>query len=160
MRTRRTILVALALLAASANVFAEPVRIGLEFGRPTGVIVIRPEPFDFKVGYDFTGIGEGSDAGSFIHVSADYRILSSYHLIDFLSLFLGVGAYVQIYTGSAADNVNLGARIPVGVQAFLANGTVELFLEVVPTVSFVPSITAFDQFQGFVGFTVPAPKLR
>ena len=142
-------------VVAAGAVSARPIRVGLEFGNPTGVIIIRPEPFDFKVGYDFTGLGRG-DADSFVHISGDYRIIDSYHLVDFLSLFLGAGAYVQFLSG-ADDDFVFGGRVPVGVQAFLLDGVLEIFLEIAPTVKFIPTITAFDDFQGYLGFTIPIP---
>lgn len=142
-------------VVAVVAVSARPVRLGLEFGNPTGVIIVRLQPFDFKLGYDFTGLGS-SDADSFVHISGDYRIIDSYHLIDFLSLFLGAGAYMQFLSG-AEDDFVFGGRIPVGLQAFLFDGVLEVFLEIAPTVKFVPTITAFDDFQGYLGFTIPIP---
>jgi hypothetical protein len=161
-KTRRvTALVLVFLAAAALPLVARPIRIGLEFGNPTGVIIVRPEPLDFKLGYDFTGVGQsGNGNDAFVHFSGDYRILSSYHLVDFLSLFLAAGGYIQIYTGDAEDAFNLGARLPVGLQTFLLDKTLEIFLEVTPTVSFLPSITAFDQFQEFINFTIPLPGQR
>ncbi|MBN2536505.1 MAG: DUF3996 domain-containing protein [Spirochaetales bacterium] len=125
-------------------------RLGLEFGNPTAVIIIRPEPFDIKVGYYLASVFN-QGGGDYIHVSVDYRIVDSYKLIDFLHIFLGLGAYVQIYMDS--EDFHLGARIPVGIQAFLLKNTFEVFLEIVPTVDFLPGI-AFGGFQGYLGFTV------
>jgi hypothetical protein len=155
-KSLRLVLVGVILFVMAGTVVsARPIRVGLEFGNPTGVLIIRPQPFDIKVGYDFTGVG-GGDADSFIHISTDYRIVDSYHLIDFLSLFLGAGGYVQFLSG-ADDDFILGGRIPVGLQAFLIDGTLEIFLELAPTVKLVPTITAFDDFQGYLGFTLPIP---
>ena len=80
-------------VAATATVSAASkgsLRLGLEFGDPIAVLIIRPAPFDFKVGYSF------DSNNPWLFLSADYRIVSGYQLIDFLHLFLGVGAYVQI----------------------------------------------------------------
>jgi hypothetical protein len=140
------------ILMVSVCAWAAPFRVGLEFGRPTGVLVIRPEPLDIKVGYDLD-VGGGDE--KFIHVSADYRVLSSYHLVDFLSMFISAGGYLQFFTSEEVeDELVLGGRIPVGLQVFFFDGVLEVFLEVAPTVSLFPSITAFDQWQGFLGFTV------
>jgi len=127
-------------------------RLGLEFGDPIAVLIIRPAPFDFKIGYDFGGNG-------WLFLSADYRIVSGYQVIDFLHLFLGVGAYTQIYFEQAGD-LELGLRIPIGLQVFLVDSVIELFLEVAPTVGFMPTIQAFPRWQGYLGFTVLLPKLK
>ena len=92
-------------------------------------------------------------------LSADYRIVSGYQLIDFLHLFLGVGAYTQIYF-QQSDALELGLRIPFGLQAFLVDNVIELFLEVAPTVGFLPTISAFPRWQGYFGFTILMPKIR
>jgi hypothetical protein len=128
-------------------------RLGLEFGDPIAVLIIRPAPFDFKIGYSF----DSNDPWLFL--SADYRVVSGYQLIDFLHLFLGVGAYTQIYF-QEADALELGLRIPVGLQAFLVDNVIEIFLEVAPTVGFLPTIQAFPRWQGYFGFTILIPKLR
>lgn len=126
-------------------------RLGLEFGDPAAVLIIRPAPFDFKIGYDFGGNG-------WLFLSADYRIVSGYQIIDFLHLFLGIGAYTQIYFHQS-DALELGLRIPVGLQVFLIDNVIELFLEVAPTVGFLPSIQAFPRWQGYLGFTILVPKI-
>ena len=125
-------------------------RLGLEFGDPIAVLIIRPAPFDFKIGYDFRDSG-------WLFLSADYRIISGYPLIDFVHLFLGVGAYTQIYF-QQADALQLGLRIPLGLQVFLVDNVIELFLEVAPTVGFLPSIQAFPRWQGYFGFTILVPR--
>ncbi len=125
-------------------------RIGLEFGNPGGVLIYRPNAFDFKLGYNFAS---GSE---YIHLSADYRIVSGYQLIDFLHFFFAVGGYGSFYLEDRDDDgqFDIGAHIPVGLQAFLIGSTLELFVEVAPTVRFFPSIEAFQEFHGYVGFTV------
>ncbi|MEE9307423.1 MAG: hypothetical protein V3V57_07890 [Spirochaetia bacterium] len=147
-----TILVFL-LVVAAATVSASDkgsLRLGLEFGEPMAVLIIRPAPFDFKIGYDFGGNG-------WLFLSADYRIVSGYQVIDFLHLFLGVGAYTQILF-QQTDVLELGLRIPVGLQVFLVDNVIELFLEVAPTVGFLPTIQAFPMWQGYIGFTILVPK--
>ncbi len=150
------VLIAGVCVGASA---AEPLRVGLEFGSPSAVIIVRPAPFDIKVGYDFTDFG--TDFGSsYIHVSGDYRFIDRQPLVEWLSFYVGAGAYMQIMTGSADDPFVLGGRLPVGLQAFLVDGKIEIFLEVVPTVKLLPTILAFDDWHGFLGFTVPVSMLQ
>ncbi len=157
MRKFRVIFIALILLlvfTAVAN--ARQVRIGIEAGNPSLVLIIRPAPFDLKFGYDFTGLATGG-GGNFIHLSADIRLIDSYRLIDFLHFFMSVGAYVQIATGQEFD---VGARVPVGVQAFLLDGNIEIFAEIVPTFGFLPAPSVFQVWQGWIGVTLPLPKLK
>ena len=140
--------------AATATVSASnkgSLRLGLEFGDPIAVLIIRPAPFDIKVGYSF------DSNNPWLFLSGDYRIVSGYQIIDFLHLFLGVGAYVQI-PFDQMDNLEVGLRIPFGLQVFLIDNVVELFLEVAPTVGFLPTIQAFQRWQGYFGFTILVPK--
>jgi hypothetical protein len=147
----RVLLVGLVLLVGAATAASAQrggLRLGLEFGDPTASIVVRPGPFDLKVGYDFS-------SNAWIFVQGDYRIIDAYRLIDFVHLFLGVGAYAQIYFH---DGVDIGVCIPVGLQAFLLNNVLELFLEVAPTVGFLPVISPFERWLGYVGFTILIPR--
>ncbi len=152
--------VCLVLTAAAGPGFAEPTRVGLEFGNPSGVIVIRPAPLDIKIGYDFTGVGSREGGDDYLQVSCDYRFLDRYPLADVLSLYVAGGGYVRILTAAAQDNVVLGGRLPVGLQVFVADGLVEVFVELVPTVTLLPTIVAFDDWQGFIGFTVPVSAFK
>jgi hypothetical protein len=141
------------LVAATATISAAEkgsLRLGLEFGNPTAVIIIRPAPFDFKIGYNFQDNG-------WLFLSADYRIVSGYQVIDFLHLFLGIGAYTQIGF-QQGDALELGLRIPVGLQVFLIDNVLEIFLEVAPTVGFLPQIEPFPEWLGYFGFTILVPK--
>ena len=143
-----SVLLVLAAAGASAK-GSGGLRLGLEFGNPNAVIIIRPAPFDFKIGYNFT------DPGS-LFLSADYRIVSGYQLIDFLHFFLGLGVYGELVFDPTV--FSLGARIPLGLQVFLIDNVLELFLEVAPTVGFLPTITAFPEWQGYIGFTILIPR--
>ena len=143
------LMVLLALGAAEASAKGKGLRLGLEFGNPNAVIIIRPSPLDFRIGYNFASPG-------YLFFSADYRIVDAYQIVDFLHFFLAVGAYTNIYFEPA--DFHLGARIPVGLQVFLVKNVLELFLEVAPTVGFLPGLTAFPEWQGFIGFTVRIPS--
>lgn len=154
---KRILVAACVLIAVTAGLAAADglrgSRIGLEFGNPGGVLIYRPSAFDFKLGYNFAS---GSE---YIHLSADYRIVSGYQLIDFLHFFFAVGGYGSFYLEDREDDgqFDIGAHIPVGLQAFLIGSTLELFVEVAPTVRFFPSIEAFQAFHGYIGFTIRIP---
>jgi hypothetical protein len=154
-RAFKVIAILIVLFAAAAiSVSAADngsLRLGLEFGDPIAVLIIRPAPFDFKIGYSFEA------ANPWLFLSLDYRIISGYQVIDFLHLFLGVGAYTQLQFQDFSAT-QFGLRIPVGLQVFLIDNVVELFLEVAPTVGFLPTIQAFPRWQGYVGFTILVPR--
>ncbi len=147
------LVILLALAAAGASAKSKGgLRLGLEFGNPDAVLIIRPAPFDFKIGYDFEAGNE------YLFLSADYRIISGYQLVDFLHFFMGVGAYTNIHFDPG--DFNLGGRIPVGLQVFLIDNVLELFLEVALTVGFVPGLKFLpDRWpQGYIGFTFLIPR--
>jgi hypothetical protein len=150
----------LLLAAAAAGASTEPTRVGLEIGNPSGAIVIRPAPFDIKIGYDFTGVASREGGDDYLQLSCDYRLMDRYPLTDGLSLYVAAGGYLRILTTTTQDSFVLGGRLPVGLQVFVAGGTVEIFLELVPTVTLLPTIVAFDDWQGFLGFTVPVSALN
>jgi hypothetical protein len=146
-----TILVVLLALGAVGAWAKGPggLRLGLEFGNPNAVLIIRPAPLDFRIGYNFAAPG-------YLFLSADYRIVDAYQIVDFLHFFFGLGAYTKI--SFEPTEFSLGARIPLGLQAFLLNNVLELFLEVAPTVGFLPTISAFPEWQGYIGFTIRIPR--
>ncbi len=152
-RIVKIFLLMLVLLAAVALTVSARgtggLRLGLEFGNPHAVLIIRPTPVDIKIGYDFVPAGN-------LFLSVDYRIINAYQIVDFLHFFLGLGAYVQLHFDPT--RVNFGARIPLGLQVFLIHDVLEIFLEVAPTVGFIPTIVAFPEWQGYIGFTIQIPR--
>ena len=154
-RTFKIVAVLIVLLVvATASVSAAEggsLRLGLEFGDPLAVLIIRPAPFDVKIGYNF------AENDPWLFLSADYRIVSGYQLIDFLHMFLCIGVYTDM-PFEHMDDMELGLTIPVGLQIFLIDNVVEVFLEVAPTVGFMPTIQAFPRWLGYIGFTILVPK--
>jgi hypothetical protein len=147
--TKKVIILVLVLMAISVFNLAAAcsgVRLGVEVGNPNFVFIFRPSNFDFKLGYSMT---ENKN----VFISADYRIVSGYPLVDFLHFFLGLGAYIQLYMEENPDeDFNLGGRIPLGLQIFLFGSAIEIFVEVCPTVTLVPE-PGFDELMGYLGFT-------
>lgn len=148
--TKKVIILVLVLMAISVFDLAAAgggVRIGAEIGNPSFVFIFRPGYFDFKLGYSMV---EGDKN---VFLSADYRIVSGYPLVDFLHFFLGLGAYFQLYMDdNPEEDFNLGGRIPLGLQVFLFGSAIEFFVEVCPTVTLVPE-PGFDELMGYLGFT-------
>ena len=152
MRAKSAIIALFVLTIALSAAYGESsgIRAGLEFGEPNAVLILRLSPFDFKLGYSFVN--------PFLFVSADYRILDGRPLFEFLHYFLSAGAFAKInFTGSASA-FEAGLRIPVGLQMFLMDGFLELFLEVAPTVNFMNLASFPLPLQGYIGFTILVPK--
>ena len=154
-RTFKVMVVLIALFAVTTvSVSAASkgsLRLGLEFGDPLAVLIIRPAPFDFKIGYNF------AENDPWLFLSADYRIISGYQLVDILHMFLCIGLYTDL-PFDHMDDLEFGLTIPIGLQIFLIDNVVELFLEVAPTVGFMPTIDVFPRWLGYVGFTILVPK--
>jgi len=148
--TKKIFILVLVLMAISVFNLAAAcsgVRLGVEVGNPNFVFIFRPSNFDFKLGYS---MAEGDKN---VFLSADYRIVSGYPLVDFLHFFLGLGAYFQLYMDeNPEEDFNLGGRVPLGLQVFLFGSAIEIFVEVCPTVTLVPE-PGFDELMGYVGFT-------
>lgn len=60
-------------------------------------------------------------------------------------LYFGVGAWI----GSHENSTGLGARIPLGIMHLLSKDPIEVFLEIVPSISLIPD-TDLDV-QGGIG---------
>ena len=67
-----------------------------------------------------------------IGITADNWIANN-NLIDFLNWYIGVGGYVGLGIGGNAS-IDAGIRIPIGLNTFLLDRVLELFLEVAPTI--------------------------
>jgi hypothetical protein len=145
------LVIAAVSLASADGLDLRGSRLGLEFGNPSAVLIYRPGNIDFKLGYSFVGDEQ------YGYLSGDYRIISGYQLVDFLHCFLAIGGYAAIYSeerGGDAGVFDLGAHIPIGLQAFLFGPTVEIFAEVAPVIRFLPSIQAFQELHGYIGFAI------
>lgn len=120
-------------------------RVGLGFGTPNAVLIVRPSIFDLKLGYDFTEDNE------FVFLSGDIRFVNQRHLEHYVHLSLGLGAFAKFY----ADDIEGGARVPVALSVLLLDNFLEFFLEVSPGIDFYPRARlSADPLQAWVGFTL------
>lgn len=94
---------------------------------PGGALTVKLD----KSPWVFGASASGTSTSLRVGLTADYWMTSG-NLVDFLQYYIGPGAYsgMQLGSNSALD---IGLRVPFGINAFLLNNSLELFLEVAPT---------------------------
>jgi hypothetical protein len=130
-------LAAVVVLALSISSFAgvKGFGVGVELGQPTGLTlkdyISSDHAWDLGIAWAFYN-------GSYITVHADY-LLHNFGIIRVkegqCGLYFGIGAYV----GIGNNWVGLGARIPLGINYIFRGTPVEVFLELVPSMSLFPA---------------------
>lgn len=127
---KRTIL-AIALAASlSITAVSADTGVGVILGEPTGVSVL----FNNRI-----AAAAAWSLDNYLHVHADWWFVNDAFIAPF-NWFLGVGGKVRLLGGE--DAVRAGARVPVGLQWYVAP-RLELFAEVVPGLEVIPE-TDFD----------------
>jgi len=139
------------LNCAVAGAQPDAVRVGVGLGNPTVALIVRPHPFDLRVGYDFLRPRD------FLFVSVDYRVVDRYPLAGSLALYVGAGAFAAVER-AAPNRLRIGLRLPAGLQLLIRGDALELFVEVVPILEVYPGL-AFNPaaIQGYAGLTVRLP---
>ncbi len=149
---KAVLFVAALLILTAAPVFARETRVGLGFGLPNAVLVIRPVPWELKAGYDFT---EGEE---YVFASLDYRFVNSQPIVDNFHFTLGFGAYTRILVPEGdSPSFEGGFRLPIGVQYLVFNNFLEFFFQISPGLDFYPKLAISDKpVQLWAGFTLRA----
>jgi hypothetical protein len=110
-------------------------------GTGIGIIVGEPTGFSAKHWLSNTTAIDGAVAWSFVdggafHLHADY-LLHSFHLIRIeegkLPFYYGIGGRLK-----TSDDVQLGVRVPLGLAFIFPTTPIDIFLEVVPILDFIP----------------------
>ena len=117
------LLTVLILVPATADV-----GVGVILGSPTGISAL----FGNRV-----AVAAAWNIDNLLHLHADVWLINR-QLVDPVNWYLGVGGKVLLLS----DDVNLGVRIPVGLQWY-ALPRLELFAEIVPGMQLFEK-TAFD----------------
>ncbi|NCN05965.1 MAG: hypothetical protein GW949_10085 [Spirochaetales bacterium] len=134
---KRIVLIGLILLltAGGTGLFAKSA-IGVSAGLPIGpglagsnvMLSLKIDSFPLLLGLG-AQLGDSANIG----ITADYWITNP-NLTGILNWYLGVGGYLGIGIDSDVQ-VDLGFRIPVGLNIFILDRALELFLEIAPTIS-------------------------
>ena len=110
-------------------------------GTGVGIIIGEPTGFSFKHWTSITTAFDAAIAWSFInegafHIHADY-LLHSFRLINVpegkLPFYYGIGGRLK-----TSDKTRLGVRVPLGLAYLFQTAPVDIFLEVVPILDFIP----------------------
>jgi hypothetical protein len=110
-------------------------------GTGLGIIVGEPTGFSFKHWLSSNSAIDAAIAWSFIdegafHIHADY-LLHSFRLINVpegkLPFYYGIGGRLK-----TAHDAQLGVRVPLGLAYIFQSAPVDIFLEVVPILDFIP----------------------
>jgi hypothetical protein len=130
----------------SVGLFAQGSGFGLGavFGEPTGlsakVWTSENTAVDGAVAWSFIGTG-------WLHLHADF-LVHNYDLIDVsegkLPLYFGLGAFINL-----ASELGLGIRIPIGLSYQFDGAPLEIFAEIAPGLSLLPSTDFY--FGGGIG---------
>lgn len=123
----------ISLLLGTMNRLEARTGIGIIVGEPTGISI--------RVGnFPILGIA-WSVVDNYFHVHCDYW-LANKKMDRSLYGYYGLGVKLTGNEKGAADDVQLGARVPFGLRYYVAP-RVELFAEVVPGMRVIPD-TDFD----------------
>ena len=110
-------------------------------GTGIGIIIGEPTGFSAKHWLSSTTAIDGAVAWSFVdegafHIHADY-LLHSFHLIRIeegkLPFYYGIGGRLK-----TANDARLGVRVPLGLAFIFPTTPIDIFLEVVPILDFIP----------------------
>lgn len=107
---------------------------GFIVGEPTGISLKywNNDNNAFDAGLSWSVTNE------FLHIHADY-LMHNYGLFDIekgsLPLYYGIGGRILF-----ADDPDIGARIPVGLNYLMEDDPIGFFIEIVPTLDLLPDV--------------------
>ncbi|HPS65901.1 MAG TPA: DUF3996 domain-containing protein [Ignavibacteria bacterium] len=143
------VIVIISITATSTFAQRSGTGLGLMLGEPTGVNlkswISESSAFDVGLAWSFTH--EGS-----LHIHADY-LYHNYNLINSdIPFYVGIGGRIKLHNTSEGgkDDARLGVRVPVGLDFFIKDIPVDIFVEIAPIVDLTPSTEV--TFNGGVGF--------
>lgn len=142
----KKLILAIVVALFSAGLFAQSSGFGLGavFGEPTGLSAkvwsSEKTAIDGALAWSFIGSG-------FLHLHTDF-LIHNFNLIDVsegqLPFYFGLGAFVNF-----ASDMGLGLRVPLGLAYHFESAPLEIFGEIVPGLSLLPSTDFY--FGGGIG---------
>lgn len=126
------ILVILVVISLSSTYAQKSFGLGIILGEPTGLSAKlwtgSANAFDFGAAWSFKGSGN-------LLLQADYVWHSSLTKASSggLALYYGIGGRVVF-----SNDPDVGVRIPVGLDYIFSSAPIDIFVEVVPIMDFVP----------------------
>lgn len=78
------------------------------------------------------GIGASIGTHTRLGVTADYWIANN-NLVSVLNWYIGIGAYVGLGVSQNYSTLDLGVRVPIGLNVFVFDRVLEFFAELAPT---------------------------
>jgi hypothetical protein len=131
------IIVVLCLLLMSSTYAQKSFWLGIILGEPTGLSAKlwtgSSNAFDFGAAWSFEGSGHFLFQTDYVWHSSLTKASSGQ-----LALYFGIGGRIVF-----ADDPDVGVRIPIGLDYIFTSAPIDIFLEVVPVMDFIPS-TDFD----------------
>ena len=123
--------------------------LGIMLGEPTGVNlkswISQSSAFDVGLAWSFTH--EGS-----MHIHADY-LYHNYNLINSnIPFYVGIGGRIKLHNSEdkSESDARIGVRVPIGLDFFVRDIPIDIFVEIAPIVDLSPSTEA--TVNGGVGF--------
>ena len=133
MKLKFQILVIIFILFIGSTYAQKSFGLGIILGEPTGLSAKLwtggANAFDFGAAWSFEGSGH-------LLLQADYVWHSSLTKASSgqLALYYGIGGRIVF-----SDDPDIGVRIPVGLDYIFSSAPIDIFVEVVPIMDFVPS---------------------
>lgn len=128
----KTIVVLITLIFAQVA-FAKKTGLGLSLGNPTGLNGKYWLNGEHAID---AGVGMSLGGNSDVSIHSDYLLHkeSAFYFNDVhpLDLYFGLGARMEF-----ADEIEFGARVPVGLVHNVEDGSSDIFVEVAPIIDFI-----------------------
>lgn len=129
------LLTVLALLFCAVDALAQGLGIGVMVGEPTGLSFKAWMAGNRAVDAAF-GWSLGSSGWFYMHTDYLFHSRTFRESVEGgLPVYYGFGARVLLH--SSADS-KFGLRVPLGLDLFVADGRIDLFIELAPVLDFVP----------------------
>lgn len=128
----KTIVVLITLIFAQIA-YAQKTGLGISLGNPTGVNVKRwlddTHAIDAGFGYSFGEHSNGSIHSDYLFHKDSALYLNDVHPLD---MYWGIGGRMEF-----GDEIELGARVPVGVAHKVENANADMYVEIAPIFDFI-----------------------